>query len=173
MMQDRLVKVREENPTDAEIAAIRDLNKRAFGQDQEANIVDALRTNGAFLHSLVAHLGDQIVGHITYSPALIDNLLGAGLGPVAVLPEMQRKGIGSRLIRAGNDKLRDEQCPFIIVVGDPNYYARFGFVRASFFGLRPEWNLPDDVFMVLVLHEERMRGVSGLVKYRHEFSTVL
>ena len=172
-MNDRLVKVREENPTASEIAAIRDVNRRAFGQDQEANIVDALRSNGAFLHSFVATLDEQIVGHISYSPASIDNLVGAALGPVAVLPEHQRRGIGSRLIQLGNSTLRDEQCPFIIVVGDPQYYSRFGFGSASFYGMTPEWQLPDDVFMVLVLDEERMRGVSGLVKYRHEFSTVV
>jgi putative acetyltransferase len=166
--------VREENSTDAdEIAAIREVNKRAFGQDQEANIVDALRTSGAFLHSLVATLNEDVVGHISYSPASIDNLTGAALGPMAVKPEHQRKGIGSKLIQAGNTRLRDEKCPFIIVVGHPEYYSRFGFMRASFYGMTPEWNLPDDVFMVLVLDEERMRGVSGLVKYRHEFSTVV
>jgi len=171
-MNDGLVKVREENPTASEIAVIREVNRRAFGQDQEANIVDALRTNRAFLHSFVATLDEQIVGHISYSPASIDNLVGAALGPVAVLPEHQRSGIGSRLIQHGNSTLRDEHCPFIIVVGSPQYYSRFGFASASFYGMIPEWNLPDDVFMVLVLDEERMRGVSGLVKYRHEFSTV-
>ena len=168
-----MIKVREENPTATEIAAIREVNKRAFVQDQEANIVDALRTNRGFLHSLVATLNEDVVGHIVYSPAWIDNLLGAALGPMAVLPEHQHKHIGSRLIEMGNSKLRDEHCPFIVVVGHPDYYSRFGFVRASFYGMTPEWNLPDDVFMMLILHEERMQGISGLVKYRHEFSTVL
>ena len=167
-----MIKVREENPIASELAAIRDVNKRAFGQDQEANIVDTLRTNGALLHSFVATLNEQVVGHISYSPASIDNLIGAALGPLAVLPAHQRKGIGSQLVEVGNAKLRNASCPFIIVVGDPQYYSRFGFTRANFYGLFPEWNLPDDVFMVLVLDEERMRGISGLVKYRHEFSTV-
>jgi putative acetyltransferase len=170
-MNSLFVRVREEDPTDSEIAAIREVNERAFGQDQEADIVDALRANGGFLHSLVATGDEHMVGHITYSPASIDNLRGAALGPIAVLPEHQRKGVGSQLIQAGNTRLRDEQCPFIIVVGDPQFYSRFGFERAGFYGMSLEWNLPDDVFMVLILDEGRMRGVSGLVKYRHEFST--
>ena len=168
-----MITIREEKPTIVEIAAIREVNNRAFGQEQEANIVDALRANRTLLLSLVAISNEGVVGHISYSPALIDNLQGAALGPMAVLPEHQRKGIGSQLIQVGNSKLREEQCPFIVVVGHPEYYPRFGFVRASFFGLTPEWNLPEDIFMVLVLDEERMRGVSGLVKYPREFSTVL
>jgi putative acetyltransferase len=172
-MNESLVKVREENPTQSEIAAIREVNQRAFGQDQEANIVDALRSHGALLHSFVATLNADVVGHVSYSPASINSLVGAALGPMAVLPQYQRKGIGSQLIEAGNARLRGEQCPFIIVVGHPDFYPRFGFVRASLSGMRPEWDLPDDVFMVRILDEERMRGVSGLVKYRQEFSTVL
>src|SRR5262249_19243513 len=146
-----LIQVREENPTKAEITAIREVNKRAFGQDQEANIVDALRINRAFLHSIVATLNERVVGHISYSAASIENLRGAALGPLAVLPEHQGKGIGSQLIQAGNSRLRDEQCPFILIVGQPAYYSRFGFVRASSYGMTPEWNLPDDDLMILIL----------------------
>src|SRR5438874_9877486 len=94
------IEIREERPDD--VAAVRNLNRRAFGQDQESNIVDALRANEAVLLSLVATVNDQIVGHIMYSPASIGgNLVGAALGPMAVLPECQRQGIGSKLIEAG------------------------------------------------------------------------
>jgi putative acetyltransferase len=116
-----LIEIREERPDD--VAAVRDLNKRAFGQDQESNIVDALRANGAALLSLVAARDDQVVGHIMYSPLTVgDNVSGAALGPMAVLPEFQRQGIGSKLIEAGNRKLKDAGFPFIIVVGHADYF---------------------------------------------------
>jgi putative acetyltransferase len=166
-----LIEIREEGPND--VAAIRDLNRRAFGQDQEGNIVDALRANGAALLSLVATLKHQVVGHIMYSPISVgDNVMGAALGPMAVLPEFQRQGIGSKLIEVGNRKLKDAGCPFIIVVGHADYYPRFGFRPASEHGITCEWDVADDVFMLLVLDEAKMKGVSGLAKYRHEFSTV-
>ena len=163
-----VIEVREERVDD--VAAIRDVNKRAFGQDQEAKIVDALRSNGAALLSLVATLDGQIVGHIMYSPITVsDEVTGAALGPMAVLPEHQRGGIGSKLVEAGTAKLKDADCPFIIVLGHANFYPRFGFRPASELGIKCEWDVPDDVFMVLVLDETRMQGVSGLAKYRHEF----
>jgi putative acetyltransferase len=166
-----LIEIREERPDD--VAAVRDLNTRAFGQDQECNIVDALRANGAALLSLVATLNDQVVGHIMYSPVIIGgNVRGAALGPMAVLPEHQRQGIGSKLIEVGNRKLKDAGCPFIIVAGHSDYYPRFGFRPASEHGIKCEWNVPDDVFMLLVLDQAKMEGVSGLARYRHEFSSV-
>jgi len=165
-----LIEIRKERPTD--ISAIRDLTRRAFGQDSEANIVDALRSNGACTLSLVAMLNDRVVGHIIYSPAVIGQLTGAGLGPMAVLPELQRQGVGSKLIEAGNQQLKTAGCPFIVVVGHADYYPRFGFSPARALGVRCEWDLPDNVFLLLVLDPEKMRGVSGMATYRHEFSTV-
>jgi putative acetyltransferase len=166
-----LIEIREERPDDA--PAIREVNKRAFRQDQEGNIVDALRTNGAVSLSLVAAVNGRIVGHIMYSPITVGGVItGAALGPMAVVPEYQRQGIGSKLVEAGNEKLQDDDCPFIIVLGHRNYYPRFGFRPASMYGIECEWAVPVDVFMLLVLDEAKMQGVSGLAKYRHEFSTI-
>ena len=101
-----------------------------------------------------------------------ENIDGVALGPMAVVPEYQRQGIGAKLIEAGNRKIKDAGYPFIIVVGHPAYYPRFGFRPASEYGIKCEWDVPDDVFMLLVLDQAKMEGVSGLAKYRHEFSSV-
>ncbi|HEX5886562.1 MAG TPA: N-acetyltransferase [Pyrinomonadaceae bacterium] len=163
------IEIREERADD--VAAIRDVNRRAFGQELEGDIVDALRSNGAALLSLVATLDDEVAGHIMYSAATIGEVTGAGLAPMAVLPEHQRKGIGSKLVEAGNRKLEDEGCPFIIVLGHANYYPRFGFIPASTHGIKCEWDVPDEAFMLLILDQAKMQGVSGSAKYRPEFST--
>ena len=166
-----VIEIREERPDD--IAAIREVNRRAFGQDQEGNIVDALRTNGAARLSLVATVNGQVAGHIMYSLLTVaENVDGVALGPMAVVPEYQRQGIGTKLIGAGNRKIKDAGYPFIIVVGHAEYYPRFGFRPASEYGIKCEWDVPDEVFMLLVLNEAKMQGASGLAKYRHEFSTI-
>lgn len=165
------IEVRDEIPGD--IAAIRALNKLAFGQEQEANIVGALRQNGAARLSMVAIVNGRVVGHIMYSPITVAGKLeGAALGPMAVLPEYQSKGIGSKLVKAGNARLKSEGCPYIIVLGHAEYYPRFGFKPASACGVTCEWDVPDNVFMLLVLDEAKMRGVSGKSQYRPEFSSV-
>lgn len=122
-----MIEIREEQPGD--IRAIREVNRLAFGQDLEGKIVDALRSNGAVLLSLVAVQEGRVVGHIVYSPSSMGELAGAALGPMAVLPQHQRQRIGSRLVEAGNQKLKDSGCPFIVVLGHANYYPRFGFKR--------------------------------------------
>jgi putative acetyltransferase len=164
-----MIEIRAEQTGDW--VAIREVNRRAFGQELEGKIVDALRTNGAALLSLVAVIESRVVGHIMYSRVMIGgDLIGAGLGPMAVLPEYQRQGIGSRLVQAGNKQVIAEGFPFIVVVGHPAFYPRFGFRPGSASGLHCEWQLPDEVFMLLVGDEASMRGVAGLVKYPEEFN---
>src|SRR5258708_11234472 len=94
-----------------------------------------------------------------------------GLAPMAVLPDRQRQGIGSELVRRGLDILRERGCPFVVVVGHPEYYPRVGFEPASVHGLASQWEaVPDAAFMVLVLDELAMVGVSGVAKYSEEFN---
>lgn len=162
--------IRHERPEDT--AAIRDVHRRAFGQEQEGRIVDALRANGAVLLSLVAEDGDEVVGHVTFSPLQVGDVTGATLGPMAVVPERQRQGIGSRLVEAGIDHLARARCPLIGLIGHPSFYPRFGFRPASARGITCAWDVPDEAFMVLVLDDAAMAGVSGSAVFRDEFSSV-
>ena len=165
-----MIEIREERPGDVD--AVRGVNLAAFEQDQESVLVDALRGAGAAMLSLVAVVDGEVVGHVLYSPASIGTRSGAALAPMAVLPDFQRQGIGTRLVETGNRMLKDSGCPFVIVVGHPRYYPRFGFVPARPLGITCPWEVPDDVFMVLVFDAVAMQGVSGLAKYHDQFSNV-
>ena len=112
----------------------------------------------------------DVVGHIMYSPARVGGVMGAALGPMAVTPERQRQGIGTRLVETGNDQLAGHRCAFIVVVGHPTFYSRFGFEPASAHRLTCEWDVPDDVFMVRVLDPHTMAAAVGRVHYRPEFA---
>jgi putative acetyltransferase len=170
-----LLTVREERPGDIE--AIRAVNQLAFGQQDEGRLVDALRSNNGVLLSLVAARNEDVLGHILFSIVTIhsgqDLITGAGLGPMSVLPELQRHGIGGKLIEAGKQKLQDLGLPFIVVLGHHEYYPRFGFEPASQYAIRCEWDVPNNVFMILVTDPPTMTGVSGLAEYRPEFSATL
>ena len=91
---------------------------------------------------------------------------------MAVLPEHQRQGVGAVLIETGTERLKQLGYPFVIVLGHAEYYPRFGFKPASRFGVVCEWEVPDEAFMLLVLDETKMKDVSGLARYRREFSSV-
>ena len=158
--------IREERPDDR--AAVRDVNIQAFGQVVEADPVDALRERAGSFLSLVAIKDDHVVGHILFTPVMItgEDLIveGMGLAPMAVLSGYQRQGIGSELVRAGIARLASIACPFVVMLGHPHYYPRFGFEPASRHGIRSEWKVPDEAFMILVL---------GVARYWPEFSAAL
>jgi putative acetyltransferase len=170
-----LVRVRRESRGD--ISAIRKVNRAAFGRSVEADLVDALRRGSPQYHSWVAEVGGSIVGHILFTPAAITaaegkQTAGAGLGPLAVLPDRQRRGIGSALVRAGLEEMRVSGTAFVVLVGHPGYYPRFGFKRASEYGLRCEFDqAPDDAFLIRVFQPAAM--VRGTVRFRPEFAAAV
>jgi putative acetyltransferase len=168
------VAVRLEEPRDVD--GVRIVHERAFDGPVEAAIVDALRGSPEAV-SLVAAAGDRIVGHILFSPVRIDGArletVVFGLGPVAVLPELQRQGIGSQLVRAGLDLCRSLGHDAVVVVGHPEYYPRFGFAPADTRGLRYEHTVPREAFMVLELRTGSLPLSGGVVRYRPEFSTAV
>jgi putative acetyltransferase len=161
-----------------DIPAIRFVNEQAFGQPQEADIIDALRQSCDDLLSLVALHQGQVVGHILFSPATIshgkDGMHGMGLAPLAVLPAYQRQGIGSKLVETGLEILSERSTPFVIVLGHAKYYPRFGFERASRHGILCQWQgVPDEAFMILVNDIEAFQGVQGVAYYRAEFDAAV
>ena len=153
---------------------VRRINELAFGQTTEADLVDALRMNAHPYISLVAIVDGLIAGHIFFSPVTVESETGAftamGLAPMAVLPEFQNQGIGSRLVEEGLKKSEELGQAVVVVLGHPNYYPRFGFIPANVKGLRCEYDVPDDTFMVIELSEGALAGRRGLVKYHPEFN---
>ena len=166
-----MVRIREERPED--IATIHDVECLAFGRENEADLVDALRRAGKVILSLVATKNQQVVGHILFSPAILEHegevVDVAALGPVAVLPERQNEGIGSRLVRSGLRDCLDKGYDVVFLIGHPNYYPRFGFVSAATKGIRYEREVPDEVFMVAELRQGALTGMRGVMKFQPEF----
>lgn len=166
--------VRAETPDDA--ARVRAVNERAFGRDAEADLVDALRAAARPHVSLVAEWDGRIVGHIFFSPVALESEAGTseamGLGPMGVLPELQGRGVGSELVRRGLEECRRLGHEVVFVLGHPEYYPRFGFAPAGPRGIRSEYPVPEEVFMVVELSEGALAGRTGLVKYRPEFGSV-
>jgi putative acetyltransferase len=163
--------VRLEQPNDIE--DIRRVHERAFGRPDEARLVDSLRSAGKAVLSLVAVEGGRVVGHILFSPVMIESagqaLPGVGLAPMAVLPEVQRHGIGSLLVKTGLLQCQEAGHAYVVVLGHPEYYPRFGFVPASQYGIRSTYEAPDEAFMIVVFHGEVARGGRGIVRYQAEF----
>jgi putative acetyltransferase len=153
-------------------AAVHAVNVSAFETPAEADLVDALREQAAPVVSLVAEDDGGLVGHIMFSPVTLPEqpaLRIAGLAPMAVEPEHQRKGVGSALVRAGLEQCRQLGFGAVVVLGHPAYYPRFGFSSSRRFLIGCEYDVPDDVFMVLELQPGFLRGASGKVKYHAAF----
>jgi len=167
--------IRREQPQD--LPEIHRVVTRAFGRDQEASIVDKLRENCNSILSLVAFTDGKVVGHILFSPVVIEGkhgkLVGTGLAPHAVLPEHHRKGIGTQLMQTGISRIKEGGCPYIILIGDPEYYTRFGFEPAGRFGISCESNVPYETFMILILDKRAMNGITGVARYRQEWAETM
>lgn len=165
--------IREEIADD--IPGIRYVNEAAFPTPAEADLVDRLRGRGLLTVSLVAVDDDGLVaGHAAFSPVTLHRpggeiaAIGAGLGPVAVLPDRHRNGIGSRLIEAGISRCRQRGDPFVVVLGHPAYYHRFGFARAADRAIANRYGV-DDEFMVLELTPGAIPAEGGAIRYAPPF----
>jgi putative acetyltransferase len=170
------VHIRPFGPGDA--AAVRKVHLEAFaGRKGEARLVEMLHAAGAAPISLVAveEASGGVVGHVLFSPVEIDGggsgIRAVGLAPVGVLPEYQGKGAGARLVRTGLDACREAGYDAVVLLGEPGYYSRFGFERASDHGLGNEYAV-DEHFLVLGLRSGALDGLRGTVRYQPEFGQV-
>jgi putative acetyltransferase len=170
-----MINIRPE--TSADVAAIRHINIQAFGRDKEAVLVDKLRERGVLTLSLVAVQGNEVVGHIAFSPVVIESksshFEAITLAPIAVLPEHQRHGIGGQLIRVALAECLNLGHEIVVLIGHPEYYPRFGFVRAKPKGIDYEFEVPDEASMIIELREGALAGRTGTVKFQPEFKDAL
>ena len=155
-----------------DIDRIRAVHDAAFGGEAEGRLVDALRAAGKLVVSLVAERDGEVVGHIGFSPVTSAAAArGFGLAPLAVRPDVQRLGIGGRLVVEGLAAAARWGGEFVVVLGDPHYYARFGFGPAAPRGLADEFR-GGDAFQVIELRKGAIPPGVGLVRYAPEFSLV-
>lgn len=156
--------------TDADITAVREINLAAFDTAEEADLVDALRADTGWMPglSLLSTDGDGIpIGHALLTRCHIGDVPALCLAPCAVLPEFQRTGAGSAAIQAGLEAARTMGERFVVVLGHPTYYPRFGFDRASAHGITLSIEVPDEALMALSLGDGPLPG--GQVQYAAPF----
>ena len=156
-----------------------EINAQAFPTHAEASLVELLRQRPQFISelSLVADEDLVLVGHILFTPIAIDSPTGQSstslaLAPMAVLPERQRNGIGSALVRNGLELAKKMNYDAVIVLGHPEFYPYFGFRPASAWGIRAPFEVPDEAFMALELTSGALNNVMGIVAYPKEFELV-
>lgn len=158
-----------------DLARIKEINDLAFEQEDESKLVDKLRQKDQFIPelSLVAEIDDTVAGHILFYPVKISSPnqkhITLSLGPMSVLPQHQKKGIGGKLINEGLKSAKDFGYRSVIVVGHSEYYPKFGFTKASKWNIKVPFEVPDNAFMALEIVEGELRDKPGIIEYPAEF----
>lgn len=168
-------KIRSEQKSD--YAAITKVNDLAFERPEEGYLVENLRKLSEFdpRLSLIAEINKKIIGHVMFCPIHIQAKNGEeypclSLGPIAVIPEYQKQGIGGQLIEAGHRAAHELNYKSVVLLGHPEYYPRFGYLPAEKWDLRNPWNIAGDPWMAIELVEGALIGKAGLVAYPEAFS---
>ncbi len=150
--------------------AVHNILIKCFKSDAESKLVAELRNNNRAILSLVAVQNSEVVGHVMFTPVTTfppSMTKGLGLAPLAVKPEYQKQGVGAQLVKKGLSMCIELEFDYVVLLGNPKYYQRFGFRKASDFGIQNEYGV-DDPFMLIKLTEINLQNV--LVKYCPEFS---
>lgn len=173
----RMIKVRPEQKSDIE--AIKTLHDLAFKGENESRLIELIRHSEYFIPELslvVENEKNELVGHILFSTAHIQTettlVPTLALSPMAVHPDFQHKGIGSELVMKGILKSGELGFGHIVVLGHPNFYPKFGFIKSAEKEIKPPFPVPEEVFMVLELKEGSLEDISGAVVYPTAFSAV-
>lgn len=142
-----------------------------YSDHDEHNLVNRLRKSDSFIPelSLVAERDEEIIGYILFTKINVNKETLLALAPLAVRPDMQNKGIGSRLVKEGHKKAIALGYKGCIVLGNKEYYERFGYERAGKFHITAPFDVPEDNFLAVELEADSLRDINGIVVYAKEF----
>ncbi|MBN4005189.1 N-acetyltransferase [Nostoc sp. LPT] len=160
----------------SDYTAIAEVNTLAFGQENEAQLVEKIRYSDRYISelSLIAEVENVVVGHILFSYIDLvgeETLQVLGLAPLAVHPQFQRQGIGSALIKAGLEIAEVKKEAIVIVLGHPQFYTRFGFKTAVVYEIESPFPVPEEFFIVKAL-QSYQKQYKGKVVYPDTFNEV-
>ncbi len=164
--------IRQEEQKDyGEIAqVIKEAFEKAEHTDgNEFVLVERLRSSGGFIKqlALVAEENNEIIGHIMFTKVKVCEKPGLALAPLSVVPKAQKKGVGTALMKRAHEIAIEMGFEFSVVVGSEKYYPKVGYKKASVFGIKAPFDVPDDNFMVLFFGENA-RDIKGTVVYVKE-----
>lgn len=159
----------------SDFPAVKFIHDLAFGGNYESILVEKLRIGPDFVPelSLVAESNGRILGHILFYPVHINDghvlHTSLALGPLSVHPAYQKKGIGGALITEGLKRAGAKSYRSVMVMGHTDYYAKFGFRKASLFGIRSGFSAPEDTYLAIELIEGSLKNIKGLAEYPAQF----
>lgn len=168
-----MLKIRQENIEDYE--EVYQVIKTAFetaehSDGNEHDLVVALRNSNSFIPelSLVAMKENKIVGYILFTKIKIGEYEELALAPLGVLPEYQRQGVGSELIKKGHRIAKKLGYQYVVVLGSEKYYTKFGYIPAIKYGIKAPFDVPNENFMAVKLNNTNVK-IQGIVEYAKEF----
>jgi putative acetyltransferase len=172
------MKIIIEAETEGDYEQITKLHTMAFKRDGEARLVEKLRKTPIYIPelSLVAKYRKMIIGHILFYPIRINTCRkkcnSLALAPISVIPSFQNRKVGGRLIKEGLEKAKKLGFKSVMVVGHSEYYPRFGFEKASKYGISAPFDVSDSALFAIELEKDGLKNCSGIIEYPSEYNEV-